>query len=126
MKAAELGHLKAQIKLGVYHFYGRPLDRETAIVWLQRAAVTGSKDAQLTLGTAYDTGNLETENLVKAYAWYWLASDYNLWNFNRFREGVREHGMKKLDERMSNEEVTQAMRMVAQLKKQFKSIDSEN
>lgn len=119
LKAAEQGHAKAQIKLGVQYLYGRPPDHEAAIVWLERAAASGSKNAQMTLGSAYDTGNIETDNLVKAYAWLWLSSDYKLWELDRPNAGVREHGMKKLGGRMTSDEVAEAMKMAAQLRKQF-------
>lgn len=81
LKAAELGHVQAKIDLGVHYLYGRPPDREAAIVWLERAAVSGSKKAQLTLGIAYDTGNLKTDDLVKAYrlrptAAFWKLNSY--------------------------------------------------
>lgn len=117
LKAAEQGHVQAQIKLGVQYLYGRPPDHEAAIVWLERAAVSGSKNAQMTLGIAYDTGNIETDNLIKSYAWSWLSSDYKFWELDRPNAGVREHGMKELGKRMTGDEVAEAMKMVAQLRK---------
>lgn len=139
LKAAEAGYAKAQKEIGMHYFYGNGIDAKTgllsyasekdikiAIFWFEQAALQGGRDAQMSLGNAYDTGNPGTDDLVKAYAWLWLASDYSFWESNRRLAGVREHGMKKLDGRMSNKENAQAMDMAAQLKKQIKRMNSEN
>jgi hypothetical protein len=64
---------------------------------------------------------LVPEDKVNAYAWLWIASDYSLFSLERQYAGVRQHGLKKLEERMSNAELAEARVAIEQLQKKIKS-----
>ena len=76
-KAAEQGNISSAYKLGDIYYYGGGLSVEKnyamAIMWYTKAAEQGYSPAQLALGTVYEETD-EFKDLVKAYAWYYVAS----------------------------------------------------
>jgi TPR repeat protein len=120
VNAAEAGYEKAQDRLGTQYLYGPTKDATTAILWYRRAAEQGSKSAQLHLAIAYEA--LVPQDKVNAYAWMWLASDYGVLQLDRPNAGVREHGLKELEGRMSNAELAEAKTKIEQLRKTIKSV----
>ena len=57
-KAAEQGHVEAQISLAQLYRDGTggPEDWEGSLVWLRKAADAGDADAEFTLGDLYSVG----------------------------------------------------------------------
>ena len=77
-KAADLGVADAQYILGKIYAEGQEgvaKDPVKAAEWLQKAAAQGIGSAQLTLGVKYATGEGVGRDMIKAYAWFGLASN---------------------------------------------------
>ena len=75
-KAAELGHLKAQVQVGICYASGYSVkaDKAEAIKWYEKAAKQGEFQALYMLGESYKEGNGVPQNFVEAYKWYSLAT----------------------------------------------------
>jgi TPR repeat protein len=76
-RAAEGGDAAAQSELGVLYFSGKMLDKdyEKARHWFDIAARNNYPLAQYNMGILWYTGNgVNTIDMVKAYAWFNLAS----------------------------------------------------
>ncbi len=68
-KAAELGDIEAQYKVGQSYFlgFGAEQDIKQALYWLSRPAQNGHKDAQFKVGFIYDE---YYDDFDKAFQWY--------------------------------------------------------
>ncbi len=75
-KRAQSGDVEAQYELGWRHALGldAPLDDETAIEWIKRAADNGHMLAQNNLGARYFSGDGVEEDLQAAYRYFFLAA----------------------------------------------------
>jgi uncharacterized protein len=65
-KAAQQGHEKAQVNLGLILFQGG--ERKAAMPWIEKAAGRGDARAQYVLGTAHFNGDFAAKNWPLAYA----------------------------------------------------------
>jgi TPR repeat protein len=81
-KAAEFGHIRAQLKLGEMYYYGIGTEKKPGVAakWLKQPAEQGYSNAQYLLGLIYSKG--EGSDIVKSNseALYWFkkaAEDYH-------------------------------------------------
>jgi TPR repeat protein len=76
-KAAEQGHVDAQIYLGWMYANGQgvPKDAAKAVEWYRRAAEQGHAAAQNHLGRTYATGRGVPKDEAKAVEWYRRAAE---------------------------------------------------
>lgn len=81
-KAAEFGHVRAQLKLGEMYYYGIGTEKKpgVAVKWLKQPAEQGYSNAQYLLGLIYSKG--EVSEIVKndSEALYWFkkaAEDFH-------------------------------------------------
>lgn len=79
-QAAEQGYGDAQANLGVMYMRGMGVeqDNQKAAQWFTKSAKQGNAYAQFNLGLLYENGYGLEVNLVRAYAYYKLASAQNL------------------------------------------------
>ena len=91
-KAAELGCVVAQYKLGCMYDNGKgvPQDFYKAIEWYHKAANHGDMNAQYRLGYMYDNGQGVPQDSTKAFAWYLKAADQGQ-KSARYRLGCMYH-----------------------------------
>ncbi len=73
---AEKGNAKAQLNLGVMHYFGLgvPKDYKTAVKWIELAAEQGHANAQFNLGLMYYNGEGVIQDDVYAHMWTNLAA----------------------------------------------------
>ena len=71
-KAAEQGHAKAQVNLGVMYRGGIGVtqDNAEAVKWYRKSAEQGNAKAQVNLGYMYRKGKGVTQDDVEAVKWY--------------------------------------------------------
>ena len=76
-KAAEDGHVEAQVRLGVKYDLGEgvPEDDSEAVKWYRKAAEQGYASAQFNLGVMYDLGEGVPEDDSEAVKWYRKAAE---------------------------------------------------
>lgn len=76
-KAAEAGHIHAQLMLGTSYATGEGVEKDMlqAIAWTRRAALAGDAAAQVLLGQSYAEGDGVDVDLEAAAAWYQKAAD---------------------------------------------------
>lgn len=76
-KAAELGHVDAQFKLGEMYYWGRDISKseDEAAKWYQKAAEQGHVDAQCSIGAMYTNGQGVPKSAVEATKWYRKAAE---------------------------------------------------
>ena len=78
-KAAKQGNEKAQVKLGLMHYYGDgesvPRDYIEAEKWFQRAAKQGNEKAQVKLGLMYENGEGIPHDYQIATKWFRKAAE---------------------------------------------------
>lgn len=99
-KAANQGHVKAQVTLGtIYHTglrYDDSLkytqDFKSAREWYTKAADQGNAEAQIQLGNLYDKGIGVTQNYIKAVEWYTKAVKQNNHNAQYLLGKMYEEG----------------------------------
>lgn len=72
MRAAEMGHARAQLQVGYQYNYGEGLPRSNsdAAKWYLKAATQGNSTAQGNLGNLYENGEGVPENWVEAAKWW--------------------------------------------------------
>jgi len=77
-KAANLGHVEAQVELArLYRIgLGVPQDPGKMVKWYEVAAGQGHVGAQLLVADAYAFGQGVQQNFVQAYVWYQIARTY--------------------------------------------------
>jgi len=76
-RAAEQGHVRAQLQMGIAYQKGRGVERDNAVAveWFRRAAEEGTQSkAMLELGTAYRDGKGVEKDPVTAMMWFNLSS----------------------------------------------------
>ncbi|KAJ1647037.1 hypothetical protein IWQ61_010140 [Dispira simplex] len=83
IKAAQLGYVPSQFKLGFCYEYGTltcPQDPKRSIAWYTRAAEQGDPEAELALSGWYLTGsdNVLEQSDTEAYLWARKAADKGL------------------------------------------------
>jgi 5-methylcytosine-specific restriction endonuclease McrA len=107
-KAAEQGHVEAQLVLGGKAYargIGVSQNRVEAMKWLHMAAEQGYPYAQAVLGIAYQYGGLSSGiNLVEAYKWTVLATQTGV---DKSRE--RDH----LAEQMTPSQIEEGQRLTS-------------
>ena len=73
LKAANLGHPKAQYVVGYYHYLGLkkdfPKDLETAATWIKKSAENGDKDAMGLLSVMYSKGEGVPRDDIESANW---------------------------------------------------------
>lgn len=74
-KAAERGHLRAQVQLAILLESGLTSDLEAAVHWYRRAAEGGHAEAQRYLGTLYWEGRGVGRDPNEAVTWWQRAAD---------------------------------------------------
>jgi TPR repeat protein len=75
-RAAEHGHAKAQLVMGLAYLeggFGLPRDPSRAVQYLTRSATQGDVDAQYNLGLLLAKGQGTRVDLVEAFKWLELA-----------------------------------------------------
>lgn len=85
--SADQGVTDAQLRLGLLYQYGQngvTQDYKLAEKWFRLAAQQGDPDAQLLLGLAYLKGNGLPKDIIRAYAWTYLAAN------NESHEAIKE------------------------------------
>jgi TPR repeat protein len=72
LRAAELGHARAQLQIGYQYNYGEgvPVNAGEAVKWYTRAAGQGDATARSNLGSMYEHGQGVREDWVEAARWY--------------------------------------------------------
>ena len=108
-RAAEQGHVAAQIILGGRYTNGRGVEKDdtVAVEWYRMAAEQGNIRAQYSLGVMYETGQGISQDNVQAYLWYDLGA---------LRPSVEQDQSIKNRDRVANqmtpEELAEARRLV--------------
>ncbi|MDD9842129.1 MAG: tetratricopeptide repeat protein [Alphaproteobacteria bacterium] len=79
-KAAEQGHVEAQLHLGWHYVSGEgvPQNDKEAVKWVRKAAEQGLAEAQLVLGLAYTEGEGVPQNDKEAVKWVRKAAEQGL------------------------------------------------
>ena len=77
-RAAEQGHVEAEVKLAVMYAYGYgvPKDRSETLKWFLKAAEQGDVDAQYNVGFMYRAGRDVARNDAEAAKWYRRAAEH--------------------------------------------------
>lgn len=77
LKAAQAGHVKAQVTLGAMYLMGGggAPDPEQALIWFRRASDQGNAEAQAFLGMMYGAGEGVPQDFNQAAQWYQKAAD---------------------------------------------------
>lgn len=78
-KAAEMGHVLAQLQIGSQYEFGEGLPKNygEAVKWYAKAADQGNAVSQKNLGQMYEDGTGVTENWLEAAKWYRKSADQN-------------------------------------------------
>ena len=154
-KAAEDGHVEAQVRLGVKYDLGKgvPKNDREAVKWYRKAAEQGNAPAQYNLGVKYAKGEGVPEDDRKAVKWFRLAAEqgdamaqHNLGVMYDKGEGVPEDYVKayawfnlaaaqgqedavkakdSLRERMTAEQVAEAQKLAGELFNRIESSKSD-
>jgi hypothetical protein len=77
LRAAEMGHPRAQLQIGYQYNYGEGVaaNPAEAAKWYGRAAAQGDASAQANLGNLYERGRGVREDWVEAARWYQKSAD---------------------------------------------------
>jgi TPR repeat protein len=78
LKAADQGHMNAQMDYGWRYFYGEAgikVDYDKGFPWLLKAAQQGALQAQRAAGEAYRDGHGTTADLATSLKWFRAAAD---------------------------------------------------
>ena len=94
-KAAEQGHVDAQIQLLESYFYGDeiPQDYVEAAFWAHNAAEQGNSYGQLWLGGFYEKGEVLQQDYSKAAYWYRKAAEVGFPNAKWFLGMLYKSGL---------------------------------
>ena len=114
-RAAKSGDAAAQTELGVLYFSGKMLEKdyEKAHHWFDIAARKNYPLAQYNMGILWYTGNgVNTIDMVKAYAWFNLASS------NGYNNG--KTAKQFLEKNLSVDELKKAQQFSIKLYKEIK------
>lgn len=76
-KAAEKGHIGAQVSLANMYETGNgvPKNAAMAVSWYRKAAMLGDNDARYALGSIYSDGNGVPKDSAMAASWYRKAAE---------------------------------------------------
>lgn len=76
LKAAGLGHAKAQVQVGCFYSGGWAVkeDKKESINWYEKAAKQGELQEFYMLGNCHKEGEGVPQNFVESYKWYSLAT----------------------------------------------------
>jgi TPR repeat protein len=74
-KAAEQGHVEAQLRVAFQYQYGSSKDYAGAAKWYRKAAEQGNANAQNTLGIMYNDGQGVPQDYAEAAKWYRKAAE---------------------------------------------------
>ena len=101
-RCAKTGTANCQFGLGVLYDggYDRPQDSTQALHWYRRAALNGSRDAQVQLGFIYATGREGIAQApVQAFVWFSMAANNGAKNAAVYRDKVAQRlNTRQLDE----------------------------
>ena len=118
--AAEEGHARAQYEIGWMYYRGRGVDKDftEALKWFHKAAEQGDTSAFHTLGALYYTGYSPRKDGVKVSI---LAPDLvQALMYLRLSETFGRHqyedSLNSLERQMTNEQIAEAERRVAEWK----------
>jgi hypothetical protein len=81
LRAAEGGHIEAQLSTDICYDYGEgvaDVDHEAAVTWFKSAAERGNRSAQFNLGYAFEYGKGTPQSYELAATWYQRAADQGL------------------------------------------------
>ena len=89
-RAAEQGHIQAQLNLGnIYEIgYEALQDYKEAIKWYRKAAEQVDTKGQLRMGIMYEYGKGVTKNCIEAHKWYNIAGANGMVDGMEFRDRV--------------------------------------
>ena len=89
-KAANQGHVAAQVELAKMYYYGDGVDEndENAFKWYQEAAKRNHPEALYFLGDMYEYGHGVNKNLEEAIKWYTLAAEQGNVDAQRELSGI--------------------------------------
>ena len=87
----------------------RDRDERKAFFWIRRAALSGDRNAQYTLGQMYESGRGAPQNIVGAYVWYDIA-------VRSGNESARA-SINRLKQLLSNDEMAEAERHLLKLRR---------
>jgi TPR repeat protein len=91
-KASELGHAKAQLRLGWWLMNGKSVvkkDEKAGMTWLLKAADKGQPQAQYEAGVGLWKGKGVAQDLVQAHMWLSLAAEKDGFeNAKQYRDDV--------------------------------------
>lgn len=113
-QAASLGHRSAQANLGTLYFFGEPPDPKRAIDWWRKAAIGGEPHAQHMIGVLYVNGEHVPTDLIKGYAWNYLAAE------QQYSKGAE--AIATLDEYLTPDEIAAAKSLSGELIAQSASL----
>ena len=106
IRAAEHGHIEAQLALADMYFYGELLEQNytEAIKWYQEAAKRGNAEAQLIIGTLLFDGKLIEKDMVASYMWLSMVE-----LTDPLVKELREPTIKQLEQQLTPEEINTAL-----------------
>jgi len=109
-RAAEQGHVAAQVNLGFMYADGEgvPQDDVEAVRWYRLAADQGFAAAQFNLGVKYATGRGVPQDDVQAHMWFNLAAS------RLMTDELRERAVQRRDnvaDRMNPTQIAEAQRL---------------
>jgi len=113
-RCANAGIANCQYGLGVLYdrVYDRPENSTKALRWYRRAALNGSRDAQVQLGFIYATGRKGIDQApVKAFVWFSMAANNGLKNAAVYRD--------KVAQRLNTGQLDEAYRQLNELNIQY-------
>ena len=118
-RAAERGHVGAQVNLGRMYSDGRgvPRDAAEAVHWYRRAADQGHPFAQFNLALMYRSGDGVEQDDVAAHMWLSLAGDRLAGDRREASVAARARAVESrtaLEQRMSPAEIAAAERLARQ------------
>lgn len=108
-RAAEQGHIQAQLELARMYRTGDGVDENLAemLRWYRRAAEQGDVGAQLFVADAYAYGQGVEPDLIEAYAWYEIAVRY--WGH------LAEHARQAVADHLSDSQIAEAKLRASEL-----------
>jgi len=111
--AADKEHPEAQSELAKMFKDGRGMDRDyvAAAQWFEKAAMQHQGVSQLNLARFYRSGKGVEKSSPHAWAWFSLAID------NQYMDAIGHRA--RLQRKMSDDEITKAKMILADLKKQM-------
>jgi hypothetical protein len=93
-QAAERGDAEAEYKLGMMHYHGQGVEKDTfkAEKWVRRAAEQGLAQAQVQLGNMHIMGDGAAQDVVEAMSWFRKAAEQGSSDGQSFLGRVYLHG----------------------------------